>query len=976
MKKLLVLSVILFSSSLIYSQVPDGLNYQAIARDLTGNHIINTNIVVKIGILSDTTNNVYVWEEQHNVKTNSFGLFTLVIGTGSRIQGVAAFRDINWSGIPLYLRVKLTVQGVERTMGSAKLWSVPYALVAKEAEGVSSGSKLSIISENDSDTEALFEVKRKDGQTVFAVYNDAVNVYLPNSGTKAAKGGFAIGGFGDTKAPSQDFFSVTADSVRIYIDNSPEAKAVKGGFAIGGFDAGKGKIEDMFFNLTGAPDVNTVESSPQILWYPNRKAFLAGNVHIGSPDSVGTYSTALGYKSIAMGDYSQAFGYRTMALGDYSTAIGKQAVAGARVKGVSTASSAFSLGNSAQATGEDSYAFGSGAKATGLRSFAFGSVGIDATTGDPTTTPTQATQPYSIAFGMGAQATSKGALALGVGSLSSGYLSTSLGYGAVASGNFGLSMGFSSDATNTYSVAIGFNAQSTNQATTAIGYLSQANAQNAVAFGNSNISNGSFAVTLGNSNTAGTAANAVALGNSNTSSGASSIAFGNSNISSGPNSIAIGNNSTSSSTLSTAVGYYAQASGVKAISLGANYTKTIIIKPIIPIIRPPIVLPKGGDVTDPGQFPSEGGGAKGGYIELPTSINRNNIADGEYSLAIGNGNYSINGGNAFGVFNDASAQFATAIGFGNQALAVNSFAAGYANMAEGEFSTAFGRYTNATSENSFVIGRYNVSTGTSTEWKDTDPLFQIGNGSSSASTHDAFRVLKNGGTYVNSTNAYSGLWVINKNTADNPNTSYGLGIMSGIQRNKAGLTYYSGYFYSAGGVEGTYNGLWADHRTGESIDLAEYIYDSNANTEPADVVVADPFKKESVVKSSQPYQTSVVGVVSTKPHMVMGTELVQDSQTKMPIPGVSAAKLALSGRVPVKVTDENGPIVPGDMLTSSSTPGYAMKWSLLDVKGAKDFEELKNILAENERRRNAIIGKAVESHQGGTGKIIVLVSLQ
>jgi hypothetical protein len=976
MKKLLLSAVIFFLCCLAYSQVPSGLNYQAIARDMTGNHIINTNIVVKTGILSDTLNNVYVWEEQHNVRTNSFGLFTLVIGTGSRIQGVAGFDDIDWTAAPLYLRVKITVQGVEKTMGSAKLWSVPYSMVAGKAEGVASGSRISVVSDDDDDSEALFEVKRKDGQTVFAVYNDAVNVFLPNSGSKAAKGGFAIGGFGDTKSPSQDFFSVTADSVRIYINNSPEAKAVKGGFAIGGFDAAKGDIEDMYLNLTGASDVNTVESSPQILWYPNKKAFLAGNVHIGSPDSVGNYSTSLGFKSIAMGDYSQAFGYRTMALGDYSTAIGKFSVAGARVKGLSTASNSFALGNSSRATGEDSYAFGSGAMATGLRSFAFGSVGIDATTGDPTATPTQATQPYSIAFGMGAQATSKGALALGVASLSSGYLSSSLGYGAVASGPFSLSMGFSSDATNSYSVAIGFNTQSTSQSTTAIGYLSQATAPNAVAFGNSNISNGSYSVTLGNSNTAGTALNAVALGNNNSSSGTSSIAFGNSNISSGPNSIAIGNNSTSSSTLSTAVGYYAQATGVKAISMGANYTKTIIIKPIIPIIRPPIILPKGGEADDPTRLPLEGGSTKGDFIDLPTSINRNNIAEGEYSLAIGNGNYASAGGSAFGVFNDATAQFATTIGFGNQAIAVNSFAAGYASRAGGEFSMALGRYTNAASENSFVIGRYNVSTGTSSEWIDNEPLFQIGNGSSAAETHDAFRVLKNGGTYVNSTNAYSGLWVVNTNTADNPNTAYGLGIMSGIQRNKAGLIYYSGYFYSAGGTLGTYNGLWADLRTGSSIDVAEYFYDSNADTEPADVVIADPLNKESVIKSNSAYQTSVVGVVSTRPHMVMGTELVEDPVTRKPIRGVNATRLALTGRVPVRVTDENGPIVPGDMLTSSSTPGHAMKWSLLDVSKAGSFEELKSILAENERRRNAIIGKAVEGHPDGTGKIMVLISLQ
>ena len=60
----------------------------------------------------------------------------------------------------------------------------------------------------------------------------------------------------------------------------------------------------------------------------------------------------------------------------------------------------------------------------------------------------------------------------------------------------------------------------------------------------------------------------------------------------------------------------------------------------------------------------------------------------------------------------------------------------------------------------------------------------------------------------------------------------------------------------------------------------------------------------------------------------------------------------------------------------TATPGYAMKWSLLDVSEASSFEELKEILAENERRRNAVIGKALQEHNSGNGKIIALISLQ
>ncbi len=852
-----------------YSQVPDGFNYQALARNASGNPIVNTTLLVKISILSDTTGfylsnaGTYIWEEQHTVTTNNLGLFSLVIGSpdARRIAGsTATFSEIDWNAKPTYIGIKIQAPSSAWTnLGTAKLWSVPYAMVSEKATladaagGLTSGAKISITGKDDTSTDALFEVKRKDGQTVFAVYPDAVNVYVPRS-VKGAKGGFAIGGFDGSKAAPQDYFRVTPDSVRIYIDPNPvETKGGKGGFAIGGFVGEKG-IDDMYFNLSGGSTVNTVVESPQILWYPVKKAFLAGTVHIGAVDSVGTNSTALGFRSIAMGQYSQAFGYKARAFGDYSTSIGKNSVAGS--KSAPLANNAFAFGDAAKALGEN-----------------------------------------SIAFGKEAQATGASSMAIGVNSLSSGTTALSYGNGSQATGS-----------------------------------------------------------------------NSVAIGNSNTAGGSSSLAMGN--------------NSTASSQLATAIGFYAQATGVKSVSIGANYFKTIYIKPLIPVIRPPIILPplsflKGSDaVSDPTISAQPADQTKGGFITLPSSINRNNIAEGEYSLAIGNGNYAVNGGIAIGVYNDALAQFATGIGFGNKASALNSFAAGYANTSDGEFSTAFGRYTNATSENSFVIGRFNDPIGTSTDWVETEPLFQIGNGSAADKTHDAVRVLKNGGTYINGTNAYTGLWIINKNTADNPNSSFGLGIMSGIQRNKAGLTYYSGYFYDAGGSQGTYNGLYADVRTGQSIDLAEYIY-SDGKAEPADVVIADPGKKESVVRSSKPYQASVLGVISTKPHLTMGMELVTDPVTGEPIANVSAARLALSGRVPVNVTGENGNIVPGDYLTSSSTPGAAMKWTLLDVNEAKDFNDLKMILAENEKRRNAIIGKAVESFTGtGTGKIIVLVSLQ
>ena len=87
--------------------------------------------------------------------------------------------------------------------------------------------------------EALFEVKNKSGQTVFAVYNEGVRVYVDDGAAKGSKGGFAIGGFGTEKGVSQQYFIVNPDLIRMYVDDNP-AKGAKGGFALGGFSASKG----------------------------------------------------------------------------------------------------------------------------------------------------------------------------------------------------------------------------------------------------------------------------------------------------------------------------------------------------------------------------------------------------------------------------------------------------------------------------------------------------------------------------------------------------------------------------------------------------------------------------------------------------------------------------------------------------------------------------------------------------------------
>lgn len=246
--KLLFSFLISFVFYHLSSQVPQGFNYQAIARDVSGNAITNTVLPVQITIQSDSLGGTIFWIEQFpSVTTNNFGVFTLIMGKGAKQNGstVATFSYIDWSVTPKFIKTDIYYQGVWKSMGTARLWSVPYS----EVSGALSGSlkKLSVRGDATSPDSALFEVKNNGGQTIFAVYSEGVRVYVDDGVMKGAtKGGFAIGGFGTAKAPSQEYLRVTRDSTRVYVN--PNAKSTKGGFAIGGFGS-KGSA-DNFLNLT------------------------------------------------------------------------------------------------------------------------------------------------------------------------------------------------------------------------------------------------------------------------------------------------------------------------------------------------------------------------------------------------------------------------------------------------------------------------------------------------------------------------------------------------------------------------------------------------------------------------------------------------------------------------------------------------------------------------------------------------------
>ena len=241
-KLIFLLMLCSFYSIIVTAQVPQGFNYQAIARDGTGAILANTSLVVKITIQTTIGGGSIMWQETHSVTTNQFGALTIIIGTGTRIGGLSAFSAINWGAQNLFFKTEIDKGGGFILLGTTQLWSVPYSITADELTG--SLDKLTVAGKATSMTEPLFEVKNNQGQTVFAVYNEGVRIYVSDGDAKGAKGGFAIGGFDMAKGiGAGEYLRVSRDSIRIYLNDSP-VKSSKGGFAIGGFDASKGVKQD------------------------------------------------------------------------------------------------------------------------------------------------------------------------------------------------------------------------------------------------------------------------------------------------------------------------------------------------------------------------------------------------------------------------------------------------------------------------------------------------------------------------------------------------------------------------------------------------------------------------------------------------------------------------------------------------------------------------------------------------------------
>lgn len=134
-------------------------------------------------------------------------------------------------------------------------------------------------------------------------------------------------------------------------------------------------------------------------------------------------------------------------------------------------------------------------------------------------------------------------------------------------------------------------------------------------------------------------------------------------------------------------------------------------------------------------------------------------------------------------------------------------------------------------------------------------------------------------------------------------------------------------------------------------DLAEN-FEFSEEIKPGMVVAIDPRNVGKLAVARGAYNRQVAGIISGANDLAAGMTLPDVGKSGKGKP------VALSGRVWAYADARKYPIRPGDMLTTSNTPGFAMR-------------------AVNLRRaQGAIIGKAMTELGSGTGMILVLVNLQ
>ena len=208
------LVIVLFCVTVSFAQAPKGINYQGVARDNEGKPYSTKTISVRISILKNSASGQVEYSETHKPQTNQFGLFTLVIGQGTKLTGDFAF--ISWAVGNKWLQIEIDPNGGSSftVAGTQQLMTVPYAFYAEYAgnsNGLTAGSGIAINSgvvSNTGDTDNDPNNELQNLSEVLTKSNNAGGIKITNLGAPVAGTDAATKNYVDTQNALQNLAEI------------------------------------------------------------------------------------------------------------------------------------------------------------------------------------------------------------------------------------------------------------------------------------------------------------------------------------------------------------------------------------------------------------------------------------------------------------------------------------------------------------------------------------------------------------------------------------------------------------------------------------------------------------------------------------------------------------------------------------------------------------------------------------------------
>lgn len=395
-----VLFLLLAIPNVLLAQVPQGIQFQAVARDASGIPLANQAITVVFLVQNAAATTVY--SETHAVNTDGFGLFEAVVGQGT--PTLSTFTALDWSANQY--QVQIQINGT--LLSTCQFQSVPYALYAEK-------SNMAMVDLTDVDATGLLP-----GQV------------LTWNGTKW------IPAAGNSQVWSQNLTNAYYNLGRVGIGTNAPLTTFQmrdtANFLIGN-------------DLTG--------SGFKMLYYGAKGAFRAG--FLTNPFGGYNYDKfwdydSVGYYSFAAGQNSRAKGFGSFAFGSFGWADGSGSVA---FFGNAKGNGSFTFGGSSKGRGSITFE-GTAEEEGGIAMYGYtgGRYGVSIGGGTTGLGASSSRQDYAVAIGWNSDARGQASVALGP-SDAYGYNSFSTGWVTEARGNYSSTFGYRTNSFPYASMAIG-----------------------------------------------------------------------------------------------------------------------------------------------------------------------------------------------------------------------------------------------------------------------------------------------------------------------------------------------------------------------------------------------------------------------------------------------------------------------------------------------------------------------------------------